>query len=700
MTQERMPFLELFSAFQPPEEARRQVSNWFVDSAVIDPHARRIQAQIKCPQEPKQDLLAYLEKNLKETYQVAAVTLMPVMEKQENPPAPASIPKEEPALLPEEKQQGPKNQPKAETAAASEGDIFHKTEALRREAMKQAAQERRTQQKGEVGERRIYGSRAIKKKPIPMESLSLDMGTVVVEGDVFFVEHRELTRRNAWIITFDITDYTSSIRVTRFMEGDTGLPIREQVKSGMHLRIQGRLNINRYDNDLVLEPDIIQTAHKAQKMDTAPRKRVELHLHTKMSTMDALTDTKKVVSRAIEWGHPAIAITDHGVVQSFPDAWNAAKGKIKVLLGTEAYYINDVDDKLAVRGPLDAPLAEPIVAFDIETTGLDRKRDVITEIGAVVLENGEVTERFQTFVDPKRPLSREIINLTGITDEMLVGAPSQEEAIRAFLDFVAGRPLAAHNAEFDIGFMKEGCHQYGIPFTPTYLDTLAMAQSLLPDLGRYKLDIVAKYLRLPDFNHHRASDDAATVAYMLVPFLQMLADQGATQIQQVNSTLVKKSSLGKAKRMPRHLIVLVKNKAGLRNLYKLVSLAHLDYFKRFPIMPKSVINQNREGLILGSACEAGELYQAVMRGKDWDELCRIASWYDFLEIQPLSNNGFMLRPDRNGRTIARDAEEIREWNRTIVRLGVGKAGLRHRRRPFHGPGGRGVPPCFIGYQRL
>lgn len=652
MTQERLPFLEMFSAFQPSDEARRQVADWRVTSAVIDPRERRIQAEVQCPQPPRQDLLASLEEGLRRAYQVAGVTLTPVEETPPQTVAEAVLPTAPP----------PKEDPT--------DDIFQKTEAIRREAMKQVAKSRRTaQQTDQPGEKRIYGSRGIKKKPIPMDTLALDMGTVVVEGDVFFVEHRALTRRNAWIVTFDMTDYTSSIRINRFMEGDTSLPIREQVKTGMRLCVQGRLNMNRFDNDLVLEPDIIQTAHQVKKMDNAPQKRVELHLHTKMSTMDALTDTKKVVARAIEWGHPAIAITDHGVVQSFPDAWGAAKGKIKVLLGTEAYYINNVDDRLAVRGEQDPALTGPVVVFDIETTGLDRKREVITEIGAVVLENGEIKEKFQTFVDPKRPLSREIINLTGITDDMLKGAPSQEEAIRAFLEFAAGRPLAAHNAEFDIGFIKEGCRRYGIPFDPTYLDTLALAQSLLPDLGRYKLDIVARHLNLPDFNHHRASDDAATAAYLLAAFVKMLADQDVETLQQINPTLARTSSLGKARRMPRHLIVLVKNKVGLRNLYKLVSLAHLDYFKRFPIMPKSVINENREGLILGSACEAGELYQAVMKGKDWEELRRIASWYDFLEIQPLSNNSFMLRPDRNGKTIARDWEEIREWNRTIVRLG-------------------------------
>ncbi|MGN0969389.1 MAG: PolC-type DNA polymerase III, partial [Evtepia sp.] len=562
----------------------------------------------------------------------------------------------------------PEEPPIPEEPPMSEQErLFQQTEALRRKAMQEAM----TAHEAERGfsSKRIFGTRQIKKKPIPMNTLELDMGVVTVQGDVFAVEHRELKKRNAWVISFDITDYTSSIRVSKFMPGEEGQPIVDGVKKGMHLKISGRLNLNRFDNDMVLEPLIIETAEKFVKKDNAPEKRVELHLHTRMSLMDALTDTKDVVKRAISWGHPAIAITDHGVAQSFPDAWNAAGGKIKALLGTEAYYINDVDEKLTVRGPQDQDLDGPIVCFDLETTGLSRTEDRITEIGAVILENGEVKERFQTFADPQRPLDPRIIQLTGITDDMLMGAPTQEEAIRAFLDFAAGRPLAAHNAEFDVGFIREGCKRYDIPFTPTYLDTLPLAQNLLPELGKYKLDIVCRHLNLPDFNHHRASDDAAMVGYMLVPFIQMLRDRGADKLQQVNGALAKTSSLGKAKRMPKHLIVLAQNQTGLRNLYKLISLAHLDFFKRFPIMPKSQINANREGLILGSACEAGELYQAIIRGKDWEELCRIASWYDFLEIQPLSNNGFMVRPDKNGKTIARDWEQIKEWNRTVVRLG-------------------------------
>ena len=697
MPEKNLPFFEMFAPYRPDPELTVELENWTVTGAVMDKAARTIRVDLLVPQLPDPALLDRVEGELAALYKLNAVKLRPLSpfpahcpqteadregeaQLSSDLPAPAEetaaspVREEEPAHPLEDEEVPPPDNlppfpddPPMDEFPSEEEDVFRQTEKLRREAIKQA----RATKKNTKGfhSKRIYGARAIKKTPVPMNTLELDMGTVVVEGDVFAIEHKELTRRNAWVVSFDLSDYTGSVRVNKFMPGEEGKPIVEGVKEGMRLKIAGRLNINRFDSDMVLEPLIIETAEKTEKTDNAPEKRVELHLHTKMSAMDALTDTKAVIKRAISWGHPAIAITDHGVAQSFPDAFNAAGDKIKALLGVEAYFINDVDEKLTLHGTWDQDLDGPIVCFDLETTGLDRVNDRITEIGAVVLDHGEITDRFQTFADPQRPLSQAIIDLTGITDDMLQGAPTQEEAIQAFLDFAGGRPLAAHNAEFDVGFIREGCRRYGIDFDPTWLDTLPLAQTLLPDLGKYKLDIICHRLELPDYNHHRASDDGAMVGHMLIPFFGMLRDRGAETLQQINPTLAKISSLGKARRMPRHLVVLAKDQTGLRNLYKLVSLSHLEYFRRFPIMPKSVINENREGLILGSACEAGELYQAIIRGKDWEELKRIASWYDYLEIQPLSNNAFMLRPDKSGKTKARDLEQIRNWNRIVVRLG-------------------------------
>ncbi|MDY3014587.1 MAG: PolC-type DNA polymerase III [Evtepia sp.] len=686
MPEKNLPFFELFSQYRPDPALAGELSAWLATRAVVDSRARTIEVSLLCPVLPDGALLQQVEADLCRIYGMTACLLHPALAQAPEPVLPAEdvppveaappveeVPPAEEIPFPEEappEAPPPEDLPPLEEPPMSEQErLFRQTEEMRRKAMAQAmaAQEA---QRG-FSAKRIYGPRAIKKKPVPMNTLELDMGAVVVEGDVFAVEHRELKKRNAWVVSFDLTDYTSSIRVTKFMPGEEAKPIVDGVKKGMHLKVSGRLNLNRFDNDMVLEPLAIETAEKESRKDEAPEKRVELHLHTRMSLMDALTDTADVVKRAISWGHPAIAITDHGVAQSFPDAYNTGKGKIKVLLGTEAYYLNNVDDKLVVHGDQDQDLDldGPVVCFDLETTGLSKTEDRITEIGAVILEGGEVKERFQTFANPQKPLPPNIVQLTGITEDMLVGAPSQEEAIQAFLAFADGRPLAAHNAEFDIGFIREGCRRYGIDFQPTVIDTLPLAQKLLPELGKYKLDVVSRHLNLPEFNHHRASDDAAMVGYMLVPFIQILRDRGVNTIGQINPAMARNHTIGKAKRMPKHLIVLAKNQAGLRNLYKLISLGHLKYFKRFPIMPKSEINANREGLILGSACEAGELYQAIVRGKEWEELKRIASWYDFLEIQPLSNNGFMVRPDRNGRTIARDWEQIREWNRTVVRLG-------------------------------
>ena len=518
--------------------------------------------------------------------------------------------------------------------------------------------------KGGKGGKVLMGN-PIKARPGPMKGLNLKMGTATVEGKVFAFECRETRRPGMWRLSFDMTDYTNSVTVQKNLTAKEAQALESAVKPGMWLRVQGKMEPTWDGKDIQLNPYHIQAAEHKGREDTAEEKRVELHLHTKMSNMDALTDTKEVIQQAIRWGHPAIAITDHGVAQSFPDAWHAAGDKIKILYGVEGYFVNDVDDRIAVHGGQDQPLEGEIVCFDIETTGLKVDRETITEIGAVVLKNGEIGERFQTFVNPGRRLTPEIIGLTGITDEMLRDAPSLKEALTAFLEFVDGRPLAAHNAEFDIGFIRAGCRQVGLEFHPTYVDSLILAQNLLPDLNKHKLDIVAERLDLPAFNHHRASDDAATVGYMLIPFWEMLRQRGITTLQAVNGEMEKLRPLaGKAKRHPKHIILIAQNKVGLKHLYKMISASNLKYFKRVPIIPKSLLREHREGVIVGSACEAGELFRAVADHKDWEELRRIAEFYDYLEIQPLCNNAFMLR---NGDV--RSEEDLREFNRTIVRLG-------------------------------
>ncbi len=522
----------------------------------------------------------------------------------------------------------------------------------------------------------FYG-KAFKGTVTPMRELNLDMGSVIVEGRVFSVEHKELKKRNAWVINFSMTDNYGSVQINRFMENNEAKPILENVKVGSVLKVQGRLQINQFDNEMVLKPfAMMPGAMEKRKDNAAGDKRVELHLHTIMSNMDALTNTKDAIKQAAAWGHRAIAITDHGCCQSFTDAlhtiedWKGAPKvagtdeDIKILYGCEGYYVNDVDDRIVVHGSSDMAIDAPYVAFDLETTGLSSRNDKIIEIGAVLMQNGKELDRFQTFVDPEQKLQKETVELTGITDAMLCGAPKLEDIFPEFLKFVGDRVLVAHNADFDTGFIRAACEKLGYPYTFTSADTLVLSQNLMPQLNKFKLDIVANALSLPEFHHHRAADDAVTCGLIMAKHLEKLAEMGISNLQAINpamESLRAKNQIGN--RHARHIILFAKNQLGLRNLYELISLSNLEYFKRQPRMPKSEILRLREGLIIGSACEAGELFQAMLDGKSWDELKRIASFYDFLEIQPISNNAFMLE-----KGIAKNEDELREFNRTIVRL--------------------------------
>ena len=665
---QKIPFLQMFAALRQWTELSNGVEGWLIVSAAIDKASRSAKIAVEGASGAGPNLVAQAEEALARAYGLNSVKIEPTEPQPQNvDQQKKQVDKQSPEQAKPLGDNGLKN---VDQKLEEVNDAFARTEAIRKATLKNAVRPAAPVKGDKKPKGKAIFGKPVTKAPTPIGELELDMGMVVVEGDVFAVDNRELKKRGAWVVAFDMTDYTGSIRVNKFFPGDEGKPLVDGIKKGMHIKVQGRLNMDRFYGDMVLEPVAVTAAEKKMKEDTAPEKRVELHLHTTMSSMDALTSVgpklgpdRNVVKRAETWGHPAIAITDHGVAQSFPDAWHSAK-KIKLLYGVEAYFVNDVDDRVAIHGETAVPFDSEIVCFDIETTGLNRKHEVIIEIGAVVLKNGEITDTFNTFAAPGRILSPEIIRLTGITDEMLEGAPSQKEALEAFLAFAGDRPLAAHNADFDMGFIAAGCRKYGLPFANPSVDSLILAQNLLPELGKYKLDIVAEHLHLPAFNHHRASDDAATVAYMLPHFFRKLEELGFHNLSEINPYMRTIRGKGKAKRQPKHLIVLAKNQTGLRNLYKLVSLAHLEHFKRYPIMPKSLINENREGLIIGSACEAGELFRALTEGKDWEELKRIASWYDYLEIQPICNNMFMLR-----KGLVRSEEELRDFNREIVRLG-------------------------------
>ena len=569
----------------------------------------------------------------------------------------------------------------------AEGEmLFAETEKLRREAMKNVPEPafREAQSDGkkaaapEAQSDLLFGTKPIRGENVPMREVTLenDMGKVIVEGRVFAVNHKELKKSNAWVVSFDMTDYTGSIRVNRYMDAGIAGPLVEKIaKPGMWLRVFGKVSFSRFENDIVLEPIAIQKGTAPKREDTAPDKRVELHLHTSMSMMDALTKTGEAVATAARWGHKAIAITDHGVASSFPDALHASKAKvagtdqpIKILYGCEGYFLPIKDDRIAARGNESLPLLGEYIAFDLETTGLSNEFDVITEFGAVRIKDGEVLETFQSFVDPKRKLDAKNIELTGITDAMLAGAPDISEVLPEFLRFCGELPLVAHNAEFDIGFVRAAARRLDIPFKPTYIDTLVLARRLLPELKKHKLDMVAEALKLPEFNHHRASDDAITCGLIYDRLARRLAERGVTDLAGLNREMLALAGdmkLTGRNYHPRHIILFAKNQTGLRNLYHLISDSNLKYFyRKSPCIPRFELERYREGLIIGSACEAGELFQAILEKKSHDELLRIASFYDFLEIQPLSNNRFMI-----AKGIAKDDEELRDFNRTIVRLG-------------------------------
>ena len=612
---QRIPFFELFEGFAPPIGLRVLLTDARVTDVTVEQESRTMALALTVLQEITDSERTLLEQLLADRFALNGVRISLTQ---------GGFPKQEPR---------PSNAGGGARKESSAGKI-------------------------------IMG-REIKGHPMPMSELNPKAGNVVVEGKVFKCEFRELRQPGMWLALIEMTDYEGSVIVRKRMLEKDVAPLRDRVSTGMWLRVAGTMELTYDGHDMQLNPrDVTEITHEP-RMDTAEVKRVELHLHTRMSNMDALTDTGSVVKLAAKWGMPAIAITDHGVAQSFPDAWHAGEGKIKILYGCEGYFVNNIDDRIAIHGHQDIGFSDEIDCFDIETTGLKVTQEAITEIGAVRLRNGEIVETFQTFVDPERRLTPEIIGLTGITDDMLRGAPKLKDALTAFLAFAGNAPLAAHNAEFDISFIRAGCRKCGIPFEPTYIDTLILAQNLLPGLGKYKLDIVADHLQLPQFNHHRASDDAVPVAQMLTKFFPMLEERGVTRLQQINNEMLKLRPLGsKSNRFPKHIILLAKNKAGLKNLYQLISLSNLKYFKRVPIIPKSELIAHREGLIIGSACEAGELFRAVADHKDWEELKRIASFYDYLEIQPICNNRFMLREGA-----ARSEEELRDFNRTIVRLG-------------------------------
>ena len=511
----------------------------------------------------------------------------------------------------------------------------------------------------------LYG-RPVKGKPAAIGSLSPEDGGATVFGEIFKLERRETKYEGRTRLSFYVTDFTGSYQV-KFPSAllPHELAPLSPLSNGGSVLLSGDIVLDKFSGEYVLMPKGIMTVERHRLADDAEQKRVELHLHTNMSMMDGITAVDKLIKRAADWGHRAIAITDHGVAQAFPEAMNTQddlkkSGKdIKVIYGIEAYFVNDTIP--AVTGESDMPVTGNFVVFDVETTGLSAEMDALTEIGAVRLINGQVAERFSTMVNPKRPIPAKIVEITGITDAMVADAPEEQSAVADFLAFIGDAVLVAHNATFDMSFIRAVCARHDMTISNPYIDTVTMARSLLPDAKNHKLDTVAKTLKLGDFNHHRACDDAEILATIFRRFLNMLEPAGCNTVQDINRALTG----GDVRHLrPYHQIILVQNEVGLKNLYKLISMSHLDFFYKRPRIPKSELLRHREGLLLGSACEAGELYSAVVAGREWRELMNIASFYDYLEIQPAGNNAFMVR---NGTVKAE--RDILAFNRTVIRLG-------------------------------
>ncbi|MBO7763070.1 MAG: PolC-type DNA polymerase III, partial [Clostridia bacterium] len=510
----------------------------------------------------------------------------------------------------------------------------------------------------------VLGRPFTPEDPLPIaEAHKREGETVLILGEVFSKELRENRTGDRITVILGLTDGTSSMYLRRSFDVEAAAWVKD-VKEGAVLGVRGKVYREQYmNNEPVMSPNAAVRIKRLFRTDDEEEKRVELHLHTNMSTMDALTRPDEIVATAKRWGHTAIGITDHGTVQAFPEIMLEVDKKypeLKVLYGTEAYFVNDT--VAALYGAYDGPLRGEVVVFDIETTGLSVATCRITEIGAVKVKDGEVLEVFNTFVNPGIPIPPFIVEKTGITDEMVADAPDIADALQDFLAFIGDRLLVAHNANFDVGFIRAAAEQCGYPFANPYLDTLALSRFLFPKEKKHTLDAVADRYQLGDFNHHRASDDAEMLSRIFFCMVDQLEEDGIRSYMEVTDAM--KASTDPLLLKPYHMIIYAKNQEGLKNLYKLVSYGYLECFRRTPRIPKSVLDKHREGLILGSACEAGELFRALLENRSEEDIREIVEYYDYLEIQPIGNNRFLIADG----TVP-DEDTLRNLNRRIVALG-------------------------------
>ena len=516
----------------------------------------------------------------------------------------------------------------------------------------------------------VFYGRDFEDETIAIDQIVGEIGEVCIRGKILSLETRELRNGEKTIVSFALTDFTDSIKAKVFLKNEQVKEFCSFIdpKAGSFIKLKGIVTHDRFENDLGISS--ITGMKKignftTARVDNAPKKRVELHCHTKMSDMDGVSDAKALLKRAKSWGMTSLAITDHGCVQAFPEAYHTIdeKDPFKVLYGVEAYVVDD--DKSFVVNSKNQSLDGKFVVFDLETTGFSPLQNKIIEIGAVKVENGEITDRFSSFVNPQTPIPFEIEQLTGIRDDMVMGAETIEQVLPKFMEFCDACVMVAHNASFDMGFVEENCQRQKIPTDFTVMDTVALARVLMPALKKHKLNLVAKALNIPLENHHRAVDDAECTAKIFLKFVEMLKEQGAEDLDAVDE--IGSTSVDAIKKMPTyHAIILARNEVGRRNLYRLVSMSHIDYYEKRPRIPKSVYKKYSEGLLIGSACEAGELYQAILKNAPEEEIARLVNFYDYLEIQPLGNNSFMIRSQKYE---INTLEELKDINRRICKLG-------------------------------
>ena len=513
----------------------------------------------------------------------------------------------------------------------------------------------------------VAGLEFVPEGIVPLRSIKSNAKNVIVVGEVFQITSKELRRGEKVAVTIGITDLDASLFLKTTVAGEALDEVMGTFKVGKSYVVRGNIRTDNFDGELYMQYSDAAKVKRVLREDKSEEKRVELHLHTCMSAMDAISKADEVVKTAARWGHPAVAITDHGNLQNFPVAMLTAEGLAKdgkfapkVIYGLEGYFVDDTQ-RAAYKGE-DITFDDEFVVFDIETTGLSASNCKITEIGAVITKKGEITEKYGTFVNPGVHIPENITELTGITDEMVAEARPISEVLPEFLEFCGGRMLVAHNASFDTGFIRFAAEENGIEFTNPYLDTVAVSRYLNPNAKNHKLDTLAELYGLGDFNHHRASDDAEMLALIFNKMTSRLKEEGISDISKLNYIMSEKADPLKLKTY--HQIILVKNQVGLKNLYKLVSDSYLKYYRRYPRIPKTRLQELREGLIIGSACEAGELFRALVDKKSESEILEIASFYDYLEIQPISNNSFMIAEGT-----AADEEELRDYNRKIIEIG-------------------------------